>query len=230
MTVGNCMGLLQNNLRRLLAYSSIAHAGYMLVGVGAACVGGERFLTANAVESVGFYLIVYAAMTLGAFAVIAYLDSRARPVETIDDLAGLARTQPLIAAAMATVMIGLTGIPLTAGFWGKLALFASAVTCHAPGYLWLALIGVINAAISAYYYLRIVSAMYMRDGAQPVQPTGSRGAWTVAVLGAVLTLLVGVMPSPFLKAVRGLEPGGQAAAVSATAAVPTDAIHDQSHR
>jgi NADH-quinone oxidoreductase subunit N len=198
-----------------------------LVGIGAACVGGERFLTANAVESVGFYLIVYAAMTLGAFAVIAYLDSRSRPVETVDDLAGLARTQPVIAAAMATVMIGLTGIPLTAGFWGKLALFASAVTCDAPSYLWLAVIGVINAAISAYYYLRIVGAMYMRDGAQPVQPTGSRGALTVAVLGAVLTILIGVLPGPFLKAVHGLKPGSQATAPPATAAAPTGSLHDQ---
>ncbi len=227
MTVGNIMGLLQNNLRRLLAYSGIAHAGYMLVGVGAACVGGERFLTGNAVESVGFYLIAYAAMTLGAFAVIAYLDSRSRPVETVDDLAGLARTQPVIAAAMATVMIGLTGIPLTAGFWGKLALFASAVTCDAPSYLWLAVIGVINAAISAYYYLRIVGAMYMRDGARPVQPTGSRGAWTVAVLGAVLTILVGVLPGPFLKSVHGLKPGSQVTAPPATAAAPTGSLHDQ---
>jgi NADH-quinone oxidoreductase subunit N len=224
MTVGNIMGLLQDNLRRLLAYSSVAHAGYLLIGVGVACVGSERFLTAGAVESVLFYLVAYAAMTLGAFAVLAYLDNPRRPVETIADLAGLARTHPGIAAATATLMIGLTGIPLTAGFWGKLALFASAVTCHDSRYLWLAVIGVLNAAISSYYYLRIVGAMYMRDSAQPVQPAGGRGPLLVVMLGATLTVLIGLLPGPVLRSVQGLEPARQAASQLSVAPAPTSPL------
>jgi NADH-quinone oxidoreductase subunit N len=222
MTVGNIMGLLQDNLRRLLAYSGVAHAGYLLIGVGVACAGGEPFLTAGAVESVAFYLIVYAAMTLGAFAAIAYLDSRERPVENVADLAGLARTHPVLAAAIATLMIGLTGIPITAGFWGKLALFAGAVICPAPGFLWLAVIGVVNAAISSYYYLRVIGAMYMRDAERPVQPAGGRSALAVALVGAALTLVIGVWPSPFLRSVPGLEPAATAV-VNSTAPPPAPA-------
>lgn len=219
MTVGNVLGLLQDHLRRLLAYSSIAHAGYMLVGVGAACAGGSEFLTSGAPASVMFYLAVYAAMTLGAFAVLAYLASPERPVETIDDLAGLARTQPVVAAAMAALLIGLTGIPLTAGFWGKLAVFADAITCRDPRYLWLAVIGVLNAAISAYYYLRIIGAMYFRHSQRPVQPAGGRGPLCVALLGALLTVLVGVWPGPLLHAVRGIS-GQPPVAVAAEHAPP----------
>lgn len=204
MTLGNVMGLLQGNLRRLLAYSGIAHTGYLLIGIGVACVGSDRFLTGGAVESVAFYLLAYAAMTLGAFAVLAYLDNPARRVERIEHLAGLARSQPWVAAALATLLIGLTGIPLTAGFWGKLAVFASAVTCYDRSYLWLAIVGVINAAISAYYYLRIIGAMYMRDCEIPVQPGGGRGALAVAFLGAALTLVIGIFPGPFLQSVQGV--------------------------
>jgi NADH-quinone oxidoreductase subunit N len=134
-------------------------------------------------------------MTLGAFAVIAYLHHPHRPVETIEDLAGLARTHPGIAAATVTLMIGLTGIPLTAGFWGKLALFASAVTCHDSRYLWLAVIGVLNAAISSYYYLRIVMFMYMRDVTERIGLTPSPSLNLALVMTVVLICLIGVLPS-----------------------------------
>lgn len=206
MTTGNVLGLLQTHLRRLLAYSGIAHVGYLLIGVGAASAGSGPFLTGGPLESVAFYLVAYAGMSFGVFAAIAYLHSPQRPVENIDDLAGLGRTQPLLAASIAAMLIGLTGIPITAGFWGKLAVFASAVNCREPMYLWLAVIGVINAAISSYYYLRIIGAMYMRPAPErPVQPAGGLGPLTVALAGAFLTVAIGVVPAPFLDLVRGLE-------------------------
>jgi NADH-quinone oxidoreductase subunit N len=159
-------------------------------------------------------------MTLGAFAVLAYLDSPARPVDTIDDLAGLARHRPVVAAAMATLMIGLTGIPLTAGFWGKLALFASAVTCDDTRFLWLAVIGVVNAAISSYYYLRIIGAMYMQGGDRRVEPAGGRGPLAVLLAGAALTILLGVLPGPLLKSVRSIEATAPPTPVIPVAAQP----------
>ncbi|MBI3462755.1 MAG: NADH-quinone oxidoreductase subunit N, partial [Planctomycetes bacterium] len=173
MTLGNVLGLLQTNLRRLLAYSGIAHAGYMLIGIGVGTAGASRYLTATGSDSVTFYLLAYAAMTLGVFAVLVYLSSPQRPVETIDDLAGLARTHPGVAMALAIFLFSLTGIPITAGFWGKVAIFSSALTYGAPPhgdlrYLTLAVVGVVNAAISSYYYLRIIGTMYMQESYVPV--------------------------------------------------------------
>ena len=209
MTTGNIMGLLQDNLRRLFAYSSIAHAGYMLLGIGAACVGGGAYLTDSGSDSVVFYLLVYAVMTLGAFAVLIYMSSPNRPIENVDDLAGLSGSHPAVALAMAVFLFSLTGIPITAGFWGKLALFSSALACNEPSYTYLAVIGVINAAISSYYYLRIIGVMYMRDTATPVEADGGGAALGVIVTCFALTLAVGLFPGPFLEwvSVDGQTPG-----------------------
>ncbi|MBO0698845.1 MAG: NADH-quinone oxidoreductase subunit N, partial [Zavarzinella sp.] len=163
MTAGNVMGLLQTNLRRLLAYSSVANAGYMLIGL--AVVPAQAHRTgADAVASGGdallFYLIAYGAMTVGAFAVLAYLDSPARRVETIDDVAGLWETHPWSAALLTVFLISLIGLPLTAGFVGKFWLFVAALNAppDAPMrelFRVLALVGALNAAVAAYYYVRV---------------------------------------------------------------------------
>jgi NADH-quinone oxidoreductase subunit N len=208
MTLGNTVALAQTNLKRLFAYSSIAHAGYLMVGVTVAFrngpVAGEMPLGS---ESVLFYLVSYALMTLGAFAVIIGLSTPERPVETVDDLAGLVRSHPVMALAMAICLFSLAGIPPLAGFIGKfnlfVAAFAASTDSDARMYQSLAVIGVINSAIGAYYYLKIVVAMYYREptGA-PLQP---RLTWpTAAAIGTCssLTVLLGIWAGPIYSASR----------------------------
>jgi NADH-quinone oxidoreductase subunit N len=210
MTAGNVMGLLQTNVRRMLAYSSVANAGYMLIGLAvipvqayrsdadpAAAAGGEALL---------FYLIAYGAMTVGAFAVLAYLDSPARRVETVDDLAGLWSTHPGAAALMAVFLISLIGLPLTAGFVGKFELFFGALAAPAGGpmqaeFRVLAVIGALNAAIAAYYYVRVIMAMYLRSSLTVPAP-GSRAhpAMVAAGICLAVTVVFGVYPKPLQEA------------------------------
>jgi NADH-quinone oxidoreductase subunit N len=156
MTVGNLAALRQTNLKRMLAYSSIAHAGYVLVGLAA---GNEAGISA-----VLFYLLVYAFMNVGAFAVIVAASRFAGTAgggETLDDFAGLAARKPWLAAAMALFMLSLAGVPPLAGFLGKLYVFGAAVQADLT---WLVILGVVNSVISAYYYLRVVVVMTMREG------------------------------------------------------------------
>jgi len=208
MTLGNTVALAQTNLKRLFAYSSIAHAGYLMVGVTVAFRNGPSIdgITLGS-ESILFYLVSYALMTLGAFAVIIGLSTPARPVETVDDLAGLARSRPVMALAMAICLFSLAGIPPLAGFIGKfnlfVAAFAASTDSDARMYQSLAVIGVINSAIGAYYYLKIIVAMYYRE------PTGaplqSRLAWPTALaIGTCssLTILLGLWAGPIYSASR----------------------------
>lgn len=206
MTVGNLLALLQDNLKRLLAYSSVAHAGYMLMALAAA-----PYLRAadgpDGVQALLYYLVAYGAMTIGAFAVLAYLDSPERPVETVDDLAGLARSHPLVALAMALFMFSLIGIPLTAGFTGKFLIFFGAMSVpgeQAGFYRTLALIGAINAAIGGWYYLRIVAVMYLRNPLQSPQPPRNTPGVATLWICALLTLGLSVPPAAnwLLKATR----------------------------
>jgi NADH-quinone oxidoreductase subunit N len=204
MTLGNVLAMLQNDLKRLLAYSSVAHAGYMLIGLAVAPYlrGSEA---PGGVEAVLFYLAAYGAMTVGAFAVISYVNSPQRPVETVDDLAGLSRTHPGVAVLMMVFLFSLIGIPLTGGFAGKFLLFWGAMAVRsdltdpttldqARLFRILALIGALNAAVGAYYYLRIVAVMYLRN---PLRPAQERRGWTtLTAIGvcAVLTVLLGIPP------------------------------------
>jgi len=208
MTLGNAVALLQENLKRLFAYSSIAHAGYLMVGVTVAFRQGpgteSAFLGG---EGVLFYLVAYALMTLGAFGVILALDTPERPVEKVDDLSGLAWTNPAMALAMGLCLFSLAGVPPLAGFLGKFWIFASALTSDKPDgpavLRWLAILGVLNAAAGAYYYLRIVVVMVFRPAATP--PLQPRTPWpTAAAVGAcaTLSLLLGLYARPVLVAVR----------------------------
>jgi NADH-quinone oxidoreductase subunit N len=186
MFVGNLLALLQTDIRRLLAYSSVSHAGYMLVGF---VVGANPISSPNGIEALFFYLAVYGVMTLGAFAVLAARQSGGKRVETIDDLAGLSRTQPGIALALAVFLFSLTGLPPTAGFLGKLNLFLAAWSQHTDAGRWLAIWLAVNAAIGAWYYLKVVGAMYLRDPltttAEPPQPPAliAVAACAIATLG-----------------------------------------------
>ena len=195
MSVGNVLGLLQDNLRRLLAYSSVAHAGYMLVALASA-----PFLDTGAsggISALLYYLVAYGAMTIGVFTVIAMYDRPDRRVETIDDLAGLSRSHPGVAFLLLVLLLSLIGIPFTAGFTGKLMIFFGALQTRgdlAWLYQVLAVIGMVNAAIGAWYYLRIISAMYLRTAVKPIAVRGSVSGMTALVVCFVLTVALSVPP------------------------------------
>ncbi len=189
MVWGNVAALTQDNVKRMLAYSSIAHAGYVLIGVLAVSQVG--------LWSVIFYLLAYTFITMGAFGTVILLERREYAGETVADYAGLARRSPFLAAMMLLFMIALTGIPPTGGFVGKFYLFAAAVQ---GGWNWVALIGVLTSAISLYYYFRIVLNMYLRDSSQttpvPLQAPALVGAIAFCALA---TLALGIFPGPFIE-------------------------------
>jgi NADH-quinone oxidoreductase subunit N len=191
MTVGNVMAIIQQNTKRMLAYSSIAHAGYLLVGVATG--------TAAAYSAVLFYLLVYTFMTFAAFAVVAILARDGEEWDRIEDLAGLAQKRPLLAAVMALSMLSLAGIPLTAGFVGKFYVFRAAVErALSTGdslLLWLAIAAVANSAISLVYYLRVPVVMYMREPAADAEPDREVGSERLVLAGcAAAILLLGIWP------------------------------------
>ncbi|MEW5960268.1 MAG: NADH-quinone oxidoreductase subunit N, partial [Chloroflexota bacterium] len=189
MTGGNIAALTQKDVKRMLAYSSIAHAGYILVGVVPA--------TMNGVRGVLFYLMAYAFMNIGAFAVIAVLERRDQIGTTLAEYAGLASRKPFLALAMALFMFSLTGIPPFVGFWGKLYVFRAAVEANIS---WLAVVGVINSAISAFYYVSVVVQMYMRSPAVEKETAIGLSAPVVVTLtlAIIVTILLGVWPTPLV--------------------------------
>jgi NADH-quinone oxidoreductase subunit N len=188
MTVGNFAALTQSNLKRMLAYSSIAHAGYLLIGVVA---GTTRGFTAMLI-----YLFVYAFMQLGAFTVIALLRRSDVVGDELKDLNGLFFRQPFAAVAMLLFMLSLGGVPPTAGFMGKFWLFSAAIE---SGYVWLAVIGVLNSAVSLYYYIRIVVFMWLKNEPTGSAPTTSPALAVALVVAVVATLGLGMYPQPLFQ-------------------------------
>lgn len=191
MAVGNVVALAQTNIKRMLAYSSIAHAGYALIGIIAANTDG--------VASMMNYLMIYAFMNMGAFAVVIMLRTEGFKGDNIIDYEGLAKTHPFLAALMLIFMFSLTGIPPTAGFIGKLYVFMSAINA---GYTWLVLVAVVFSVISAYFYLRIVMYMYMREPKVEVA-TSKSGTLGVALgVAAVMVLAIGIYPKCLVELAR----------------------------
>jgi len=179
MIVGNVVAVVQTNLKRMLAYSSIAHAGYMLM----AFVGfGEAAVRQNSVASALFYLAAYACTSLGAWAVLVAVENRDGSGNEINDLLGLGKSAPALAAAMAVFMLSFTGIPLTLGFWGKFYLFRTAIE---GGFIWLAVIGLLTSLVSAFYYLRVVVKMYFQPGA-----AAAHQGKLIRIIAIILALLV----------------------------------------
>ncbi len=198
MTLGNLVALTQDNVKRMLAYSSIAHTGYMLVGFAAFGAGNILGL-----EGLLFYGAAYAFMNLGAFAVIAALQKRQGVTSNLSTFAGLIRREPALALLMTLFLLSLTGIPPTAGFFGKFYVILAAV--QSGGWLTvLALIAVLNAAAAAFYYLRVVVYMWMRDaeGEIPVETHG-RLVWAGLAIATVLTVAFGLVPGWLLDVVKG---------------------------
>ena len=229
MTLGNVCALWQGNVRRLLAYSSIAHAGYLLLALTAALALAPAGESGLGVAALLLYLTVYAIATLGIFAALAHLGSSDEEVSTIDQLAGIGRTRPLIAAALAVMLFSLAGIPPLAGFWGKFGIFYSALTplgelanqralsSDARWLLLLALAGVLNAAVAAAYYLRVIAAMYFRSPVHHVKAEGGLGASAAALICAAAVVVLGVAPRPLMDMAGRIE-ATQSAAVSANEA------------
>lgn len=197
MIVGNVMALIQTNVKRLLAYSSIAHAGYILI----AFVAG----TEEAHAAILFYLFVYVFMNVGAFGVMVALARGGQESERIDDFAGLARARPGLAALMTLFMLALAGIPGTGGFIAKFYVFAAAVNADL---LPLAILGVLTSVVSVFYYLQLPVAMYMREPRDEEPADASSSEWLVLVVCAVLVLYLGFFPDflPFQEAVEFLQP------------------------
>lgn len=188
MTIGNIIALSQNNIKRLLAYSSIAHAGYALVG----------FAAGNAEGTAGimFYMLSYAFMNIGAFAIIILVGKKGEDNNNVADYAGFGFKHPVLAMAMSLFLFSLAGMPPTAGFIGKFYIFSGAIKA---GYIWLAIIGVLNSAASVYYYLRVMVYMYMKDPVEEFDWMKLSPAVMLCIFIAVVGVVVpGIIPSVIL--------------------------------
>jgi NADH-quinone oxidoreductase subunit N len=193
MTLGNVGALVQTNVKRLLAYSSIAHAGYLLVAF--AMITPENSI--GGISAAMFYTAAYAAMNVGAFAVVSHFANAGERFVTLEDYEGLGRTSPLLAATLTIFLLSLIGIPMTGGFFAKFYVFSAALKANL---VWLTIIGVVNSAIGAYYYLRIIVAMYMRESRKEVPVTRVPfGLGLALAISIVATLYLGLLPNRALQ-------------------------------
>jgi NADH-quinone oxidoreductase subunit N len=189
MIIGNFAALTQTNIKRLMAYSSIAHAGYIMVAIAAHSAIG--------IAAAMFYLAAYAFMNIGAFAVITHFSRQGEKYLEVEDLAGLGWKQPLTAGLFSIFLLSLIGIPLTGGFFGKFYIFRAAIDSHL---VWLAVLGMLNSAVAAYYYLRILVVMYMKEPGEATAtvPPLTPGLATTLLAAALGTLFLGIFPSVVL--------------------------------
>jgi NADH-quinone oxidoreductase subunit N len=191
MAAGNIIAIAQTNIKRMLAYSSIAHAGYALIGVIACGPDG--------LASMMNYLLIYSFMNIGAFIVVTLMRTEGVKAEDLNEYAGLSKTHPVLAGLMLIFMFSLTGIPPTAGFVGKFYLFVAAINA---GYTWLTVIAVIMSAISAYFYLRVVMYMYMKEPVGEQKMSDAPAAKVALVLAGIAVLAIGVMPANVINLAR----------------------------
>ena len=188
MTVGNIIAIAQTNIKRMLAYSSIAHAGYVLIGLAAANNDG--------ISSAMLYLLIYCVMNIGAFGAVILAKTADGESLMISDYAGLGTRKPLLAMFMSVMLLSLAGFPPTAGFVGKFYIFKAAV---GAGHIWLVIIGAVNTAISAFYYLRVVVTMYMREPEEELEFSPYASTLVVGlIIAAIGVLLIGILPSLML--------------------------------
>lgn len=193
MIVGNVAAIIQNNFKRMLAYSSISHSGYLLVGIIAAGVSDKPSFGSS---SVIFYLLSYSLMTLGAFALANLLEKNENSNVSIESMAGLAKKRPVMAFCLTIFLLSLAGIPPMLGFFGKFYLFTAAI---GEGLMWLALWGVINSVISVYYYLRPIVVMYMKEGDTEMSAFPLQATRTAIIISAVFILLLGFVSGPLFE-------------------------------
>ncbi len=191
MFVGAFAAIAQTNIKRLMAYSSIGHVGFILVGLAAG--------TAEGIQGVLIYLAIYLFMNVGTFAVILCMRSKGRLVEGINDLAGLSKTNPAMAAVMAALMFSMAGIPPMAGFWGKFYVFMAAIN---SGLYVLAIVGLLTSVVSAFYYIRIVKVMYFDEAGEAFDRAGSTALSTVMAVSTLVVLVFTFLPAPLVNSAK----------------------------
>jgi NADH-quinone oxidoreductase subunit N len=200
MTVGNVVAIAQNNVKRMLAYSSIAHAGYALVGFVAAGAAGSIDERNTAIAAVTFYLLTYAVMNLGAFAVVQLIGRAGDRRTEVEDYNGIGFRSPLLAFALTLFLLSLLGIPLTAGFMGKIVVFRAALD---QGYVMLVVIAVLNTAVSAYYYLRLIIVMFFRERTTPWMAPPIPASIAIALVITIAGVLyLGLFPGHMINALQ----------------------------
>ncbi len=198
MSVGNVAAIVQNNVKRMLAYSSIAHAGYALVGFVAAGAASDPEQRSAALTSVAFYLLTYAVMNMGAFAIVTLMARSGDRQNQVEDYNGIGFSSPVLAFSLSLFLLSLLGMPLTAGFMGKIMVFSAALR---QGYVWLVVIGVLNTAVSAYYYLRLIIVMFFRERStewsSPPVPASVAVALVITIAGV---FYLGIFPGRVINA------------------------------
>jgi len=198
MTVGNVVAIAQSSVKRMLAYSSIAHAGYALVGFVAAGAASDPQQRSTALTAVAFYLLTYAVMNMGAFAVITLIARAGDRHDKIEDYNGIGFSSPVLAFSLSIFLLSLLGMPLTAGFMGKIVVFGAALR---EGYVWLVVIGVLNTAVSAYYYLRLIIVMFFRERSTPWDAPKIPAALAVALIITIAAVFyLGLFPGRVISA------------------------------
>jgi NADH-quinone oxidoreductase subunit N len=190
MTVGNVAAIMQTNFKRTLAYSSVSHSGYLLVGL---ITAGISQNSAYSAASILFYLLTYSIMTMGAFAVLSMMEKSENHFLTNEDFSGFGKNQPLLAFCLTVFLLSLAGLPPLLGFFGKFYLFSAAVN---EGLMWLALWGVINSVISIFYYLRPIAMMYMKDGEADIAEHPQQATTVLIVVAAIFILIAGLFSGP----------------------------------
>ncbi len=202
MLIGNVVAIAQSNLKRLLAYSSIAQMGFMLLGFTPTVVGMNTFSAANGYSSSMFYMVAYVLTTLGSFGMIMLLSRQGFEADRIDDLKGLAKRSPWFAGVMAVLMFSLAGLPPTIGFYAKLAVLQAVVSTNVTGYIVLAVVAVVLSLVGAFYYLRVVKVMYFDEPAdtRPIVASNEMG-WVLSINGAAV-LVFGLLPDTLMTVCR----------------------------
>ena len=199
MVVGNLAAIAQTNLKRMLAYSTIAQVGFMLLGLCPGVVSGNTLSAVNAYSSAMFYIVVDVLTSLGTFGMIMLLSRAGHEAERIDDFRGLAKRSPWFAGVMAVFMFSLAGIPPTVGFYAKLAVLQSLVTTNVGGYIWLAGVAVVLSLLGAYYYLRVVKVMYFDEPVDTHPIQGDLDVRVMLSLNGAAVLLLGILPGGLMQ-------------------------------
>ena len=202
LVVGNLAAIAQSNLKRMLAYSTIAQMGFVLLGMSVGVVGGNTFSAGNAYSSAMFYVVTYVLTTLGTFGLILYLSSHGFESEEITDLAGLAQRSPWVAGVMTVFMFSLAGVPPLVGFYAKLAILQALVSTNVMAHVWLAVFAVLMSLIGAYYYLRIVKVMYFDAPARTEGLVRTRGVSALLALNGAAVLVFGLLPGGLMNLCR----------------------------
>ena len=199
MLLGNLAAIAQTNIKRMLAYSTIAQIGFMLLGLCPGVVSGNTVSAGNAYSSAMFYVVTDVLTTLGTFGMIMLLSRAGHEAERIDDFRGLARRSPWFAGVMAVFMFSLAGIPPTVGFYAKLAVLQALVSTNVPGFIWLAVFAVVLSLLGAYYYLRVVKVMYFDEPVDTHPIAGTRDVRILLSLNGAAVLLLGILPGGLMQ-------------------------------